>query len=63
MTMSRDMGEISYECDTPDCNTTLDVVTDNFDVAEQRLYRAGWRTREMAGDVYHYCAACVEEGV
>ena len=62
MTMTRDFGEITYECDGTDCLAKLDTFTEDWEVAEARRLRAGWEVRHMAGQAFHYCADCVEEG-
>jgi hypothetical protein len=58
MTMTRDFGEITYECDGDDCMTKLDVVTEDYEVAEARMHRAGWTKYDLGGQIFHYCPDC-----
>lgn len=43
MSLTRDHGDIVFQCDTDGCSETLETRTSNWPAARNLLRRAGWQ--------------------
>lgn len=59
MTISRDHGDITFECDS--CADEYETHEDNFDIAWNMAKRDGWRARKVGNVWQHFCEDCDEE--
>jgi hypothetical protein len=58
MSITRDYGEVVFECDSPDCLETLETGSETWEVAKGKFDRAGWQAKHFAGQWFHYCDEC-----
>lgn len=63
MSMTRDYGEIVFECDSDNCLEHIETGTEQWENAKQVFDRAGWRAVHMHGTWEHYCPTCRQIGV
>lgn len=57
MSITRDRGEVVFECDGPQCHETLETGERDFDAARQNLVSESWATRKLGTEWYHFCSA------
>jgi hypothetical protein len=60
MSLTKDHGDIVFQCDGKGCRETLETSTSNFDSARNVLTRNKWRPKkDPATDVWlHFCTDC-----
>jgi len=57
MTIHKNRGKISFECDS--CDEVLDTGETNFDQARASLREENWKVKkEIDGEWYHLCPEC-----
>lgn len=56
MTIHRDKGEITFECDG--CDETLDTAEEHWPHAQRKFRDDGWRAEKVGADWLHLCAGC-----
>jgi hypothetical protein len=63
MSITRDYGEIVFECDSPNCLEFIETEAENWEVAKATFDRAGWMATNMRGTWEHYCYDCAKMGM
>lgn len=58
MSITRDYGEVVFECDSPNCVGSLETGVESFEVALSKLRQAGWQEDFFQGNWRHYCKDC-----
>lgn len=58
MSMTRDHGEIVFECDSPNCLEFIETDTEQWEVAKAMFDQRGWAATNMRGTWMHYCPDC-----
>lgn len=61
MTISRDRGNIYFECDGKRCANTFVTEESGFPAAHELLKEAGWKTTKQGGEWLHICDDCQEQ--
>ncbi len=56
MTIHRNHGDISFECNN--CHDVLDTETASFEAARNLLRRGGWRSVKQFDEWLHFCDKC-----
>lgn len=56
MTIRRNRGDITFECDRCEREFTLD--SDDFDLTWQAAKREGWKAEKVGKDWLHECTDC-----
>lgn len=60
MTISRDRGNIYFECDGKRCANIFETEESGFPAAHELLKEAGWKTTNEGGVWKHICDDCQE---
>jgi hypothetical protein len=58
MSITRDYGQLVFECDAPDCLEVLETESETWEIAKSKFDKAGWQSKHFAGDWWHYCPEC-----
>ena len=60
--MTRDHGEIVFECDSPNCMEFIETDTEAWEVAKDVFDKSKWIATNMRGEWEHYCPNCAALG-